>query len=504
MGSDSHSAQGLPVDTQGNVKVNVVAGGAGGGAVTVADGADVTQGAKADAAWSGVGDGTVVSILKKLATAGGGATSIADGADVNAGSTTDLAVLGDSAGTISAKLRGINSAVSGTLNVNVSSSLDLTLASSYLVYTITAPDTGLEADVAGMGSVVCQKIGSTGGFAEDLLFQGSNDGGVTWNLIPYSTQNDTGTMVRRTGVINAADTWFQSNIAGWRRIRIQATSVITGTVTWRMSWSQASYSDHLGTRIIGAAGGIVAVTGGGALTVDPTGTSITVRSFDTDGSNPSSDVYQVAGQYNDALGAVTVGRVAAARLSKFRALHTNLRDNNGTELASSTSAPAGTELGLITRNIPSGTQTISGTVTANAGSNLNTSLLALDSTLTSRSQKSQITDGTRDGTVKAASTLPAATDTALVVTTRDTVTVSAPTTTVLANDTPTGLAVGATGAALYSTPDGRLRVAPPDSMAQDTTQLLTLRLILAELQAMNLQLATMTGEVIPAQELLSQ
>jgi len=72
--------------------------------------------------------------------------------------------------------------------------------------------------------------------------------------------------------------------------------------------------------------------------------------------------------------------------------------------------------------LPTGTNSI-GAVTANAGTNLNTSALALSATQTDRTQKTQITDGTRDGTVKAASTLPAATDTALVVTTRDTVTV---------------------------------------------------------------------------------
>src|SRR5882672_6029581 len=38
------------LDASGFLKVNVAAGGAGGGAVTVADGADVTQGATADAA----------------------------------------------------------------------------------------------------------------------------------------------------------------------------------------------------------------------------------------------------------------------------------------------------------------------------------------------------------------------------------------------------------------------------------------------------------------------
>jgi hypothetical protein len=44
---------------------------------------------------------------------------------------------------------------------------------------------------------------------------------------------------------------------------------------------------------------------------------------------------------------------------------------------------------------------------------------ALDATLTGRTQKTQLTDGTRDGTVKAASTLPALSDTAVVTTQRD-------------------------------------------------------------------------------------
>ena len=55
------------------------------------------------------------------------------------------------------------------------------------------------------------------------------------------------------------------------------------------------------------------------------------------------------------------------------------------------------------------------TVTANAGTNLNTSALALAATQTDRTQKSQITDGTRDGTVKAASTAAVAGDTSFVV-----------------------------------------------------------------------------------------
>ena len=59
--------------------------------------------------------------------------------------------------------------------------------------------------------------------------------------------------------------------------------------------------------------------------------------------------------------------------------------------------------------------TVTGSVTANAGTNLNTSALATSANLTAGTQQTQITDGTRVGTVKAASTASVATDTALVV-----------------------------------------------------------------------------------------
>lgn len=48
--------------------ISQLGGSSGGAAVTVADGADVTQGAVADAAWSGAGSGTVVAILKAIWT----------------------------------------------------------------------------------------------------------------------------------------------------------------------------------------------------------------------------------------------------------------------------------------------------------------------------------------------------------------------------------------------------------------------------------------------------
>ena len=71
-------------------------GGGGGGAVTIADGADVTQGAKADSAYAGSGSASVVAILKGLYTAATTATpagtnaigSVTLGAAIPAGTNT--------------------------------------------------------------------------------------------------------------------------------------------------------------------------------------------------------------------------------------------------------------------------------------------------------------------------------------------------------------------------------------------------------------------------------
>lgn len=69
-------------------------GGGGGGAVTVADGSDATQGAVADAPWSGTGDATVVAVLKRLAALLAGAGSIQTpalrGTPIAAAMTTSL------------------------------------------------------------------------------------------------------------------------------------------------------------------------------------------------------------------------------------------------------------------------------------------------------------------------------------------------------------------------------------------------------------------------------
>jgi hypothetical protein len=55
--------------------VKSTGGGGGGGAVTVADGADVAQGTTTDAAWVS-GAGTVIGLLKTIASGGGSVVSV--------------------------------------------------------------------------------------------------------------------------------------------------------------------------------------------------------------------------------------------------------------------------------------------------------------------------------------------------------------------------------------------------------------------------------------------
>lgn len=107
-----------------------IAAGGGGSAVTIADGADVAQGTKADVAWV-AGDGTVISLLKKIASAGGGAVSIADGSDVAEGATADASVAAGAAGTVSAKLRRMSADIGSILSTGhpITGNVAVTMAS---------------------------------------------------------------------------------------------------------------------------------------------------------------------------------------------------------------------------------------------------------------------------------------------------------------------------------------------------------------------------------------
>lgn len=134
-----------------------------------------------------------------------------------------------------------------------------------------------------------------------------------------------------------------------------------------------------GTNIIG--------TSSHPIKVDPTGTTIQPVSGTVTVSSISS-LISISGTVTANIG--TTNGLALDSTLTSGSQRTKITDgtNNVTILGST---PIGTENALIVRNIPSGTQVISGTTTSNIGT---TGGLALDTTLTSGALKAQIFDGT--------------------------------------------------------------------------------------------------------------
>jgi hypothetical protein len=82
----------VPLDASGNV---ATASG-GGGPATIADGADVAQGAKADAAWDGsAASPTIMAVLKRSVLSGSPVALASPPAATNAGSATHLVFAAD-------------------------------------------------------------------------------------------------------------------------------------------------------------------------------------------------------------------------------------------------------------------------------------------------------------------------------------------------------------------------------------------------------------------------
>jgi hypothetical protein len=155
--------------------------------------------------------------------------------------------------------------------------------------------------------------------------------------------------------------------------------------------------DYLPVRLTDGTNFYAATGGGGGA-----GTSLTDRGTFTTGTTPLTPV---GGLFDDTPPAdLTTGMAGAVRLTPKRAQHTNLRNQAGAEVGTSSAPlrtdPTGTTAqpvsGTVTANAGTGTFTVGGTVTANAGtgtftvggtvtSNIGTTGgLLLDTTFTAR------------------------------------------------------------------------------------------------------------------------
>lgn len=243
-------------------------GGGGGGAVTIADGADVAEGSTTDAAVITDTTGTVSSKLRGLvkwafermpASLGQKAmaaslpvvlasdqsalaVTVADGADVAEGATTDAAVVVNAAGTISGKLRGLVKWAYERMPASLGQqtmivSLPVVIASNQSALTVNLPAgaategtlTSVAADLATINSTLqsgaqfTQITGSGVGAVQAAVRAGSAPPLLTDNALvvtardPISTKTDltpSSPAVTSVGVASASAVAANANRKG--------------------------------------------------------------------------------------------------------------------------------------------------------------------------------------------------------------------------------------------------------------------------------------------------
>lgn len=213
----------LNLDAAGLLKVNVAAGGAGGGACTIADGADVAEGATADAA-----------------------------------------VITDAAGTISGKLRGLIKWAFERMPASLGQKLmalsfPVTIASdqssipvtttppSVLLSTTLSADGRTSLDVRGIGSIAIWGP-QTVAFGGSLALNGSTDNGATWFAV-YTVRQDDSTIISS---ITAANTGrvVRVNVSGLTTFSLLLTGFVAPNIPLVIYGDAPSYTDKTSAVII--------------------------------------------------------------------------------------------------------------------------------------------------------------------------------------------------------------------------------------------------------------
>jgi len=322
-GGNLTALQGGPAssaDSQGNVSAPV--------AIYVADGSDITQGTSTDAA----GANTVIGQLKQIR--------------VNTASVT---------------IGG------GTLTANIGTT------------------NGLALDTSVNGLLVSQ--GSTTSGEKGPLIQAA----VTSSAPTYTT---------------AQTSPLSLTIAGALRVDASATTQpISGTVTANagsgtftiQSNASVNLNQVAGSAVATAATGIIKVGltdgSGNAITSTSNAIDVNIKSGGGSGFSVTDEAAWTAGTsafaptggvFNDSAAALTAGQQGTLRATNNRALHVNLRDASANQLLGSKTSANSIPVVIASDQAAvavNASQSGSWTVSANAGTNLNTSALALDTSV---------------------------------------------------------------------------------------------------------------------------
>lgn len=307
--------------------------------------------------------------------------------------TTSGVIIAGSDGT---NFRYLKTDNTGVLKVDPSGTTTQPVSGTVTVTQSTGSN--LNAVVTG---TVTANVGTTGGLALDAtltngtqrtkISDGTNNAALT-NTTPAGTEQ--ALIVRNipsgTQAISGTITAVQATAAN-----LNVTAVASGNFNNASVSATGSAVPSLSTFIGGSDGTLlkaVRVATDGTVRIDPTGTTTqpvsgTVTVTQATGSNLNA---VVSGTVTANVG--TTGGLALDATLTGGTQRTKISDGTNNAALTNTT-PVGSEYGLIVRNIPSGTQTVSGTVivTQATAANLNTTAnigttggIALDATLTAR------------------------------------------------------------------------------------------------------------------------
>lgn len=248
----------VQLDGSGNVPTTG-GGGGGGGAVTIADGADVTQGSKADAK-STATDTTPITIMQVLKEISFMEQAPASRAVTNAGTFAVQATLSAETTKVIGTVRIADG--SGNLLTSTTNALDVNIKSGFGT-SITANQGTAAAITAGWPVIGGELADTTGTFTNATqtnsvtssnfdgystvvvsingtygtatgVFEVSDDSGTTWYSVNAARVDGSAVETGYTTLTNTNRMWTLS-VSGADQFRVRSTAVASGTVNVRIS-----------------------------------------------------------------------------------------------------------------------------------------------------------------------------------------------------------------------------------------------------------------------------
>ena len=236
---------------------------------------------------------------------GGGPVTIADGADVAEGATTDAAVTTDTTGTVSSKLRGLVKilgdvwdSVNHLLRVNIqNASIAVTgsLGRTWTLGSSTDSVTAVQSTAANLNATVTGSV-SVSNFPATQTISGTvtaNEGGSPWQV--QSNNSNIATSAQLPTALDGS---------GFLKVHEQGTAAVSGTVTSNQGgapWTQRIQDGTTST--------LAVVTSANALKVDGSAVTQPVSEATLDAAISANKV-----NVNVSSGSVTVTQSSGANL----------------------------------------------------------------------------------------------------------------------------------------------------------------------------------------------